>query len=96
MLHPYDTDTGHGRLIGTEDKTMRTLLIPPSFLAVFAVIIFAVGWLITNAMQQAPDSVSQPSRSTFTSWYETMPVHQSVPEPSKTATREYYDEIGEF
>lgn len=75
---------------------MRTLLIPPSFLTVFAVTIFAVGWLITNAMPQATGPVSQPSRSAFTSWYETMPAYQSAHEPSKAVTREYYDEIGEF
>lgn len=72
---------------------MRTLLIAPSFLAVFAGAVIALSLLISNGGTMSPNTGMMPSRDSFTSWYETMPVKRKIVNPSKAAARESVDEL---
>lgn len=73
---------------------MRTLLIAPSFLTVFVISVFSVGWLITSGGQGSPNTGAMPSRAAFTAWADTMPVHRSWMDPSRAAAKESVDELG--
>lgn len=73
---------------------MRTLLIVPSFLSLFAAVMLGVALLISFGGQSENNAV--PPRHAFTSWYETMPAHRPTPNPSKAAARESVDELAYY
>jgi hypothetical protein len=76
---------------------MRTLLIAPTFVAVFAAALVSLGWLIASSDGgPSPNFGALPSRGSFTAWYETMPAKQPVVDPSTAAARERMNELGTF
>lgn len=76
---------------------MRTLLIAPSFLAVFTAVIVSVGWLIAAGGDSAiPDYSAMPSREAFFAWSEHFPFEKSVAGRISETAREWLEELGQF
>ena len=74
---------------------MRTFLIAPSFMAVFSVAVFSVGWLIsTGENSLSPNLGAMPERASFTAWHETMPAKRAAFDASLGAASEHAYELG--
>jgi hypothetical protein len=77
--------------------TMRTLLIAPSFLAVFAAVLVSLGWLIASSDGgPSPNFGALPPRGSFAAWHETMPAQRPFVDPATAAARERMNELGQF
>lgn len=58
---------------------MRTLLIAPSFLAVYAAIVLSLAWLISaSSDSSSPESGNFPSRAAFADWNRQMPIGRRI------------------
>ena len=58
---------------------MRTLLIVPSFLMIFAAVVMSLGWLISAAGDMSvSDTRNFPSREAFMSWNKQMPFDRRI------------------
>lgn len=76
---------------------MRTLLIAPSFMAVFAVAIVSIGWLImAGGDNTIPDYSAMPSRDAFFAWAEQYPTKKPISEQLSETVREQLEELGQF
>ncbi len=64
---------------------MRTLLIAPSFLVAYAVVVLSLGWLITaGGGTNSPNSGSYPSRAAFATWNLQMPMSRAITDHAAT------------
>lgn len=76
---------------------MRTLLIAPSFMAVFAVALVSLGWLIASSNGgPSPNFGALPDRGSFEAWHETMPAQRPFVDPATAAARERMNELATF
>ena len=83
-----------GRLI-SEDKILRTLLIAPTFLAVFGIAIFSVGWLITTGGEDPSNSGAMPPPP-LAAWLQTLEAQQKARDPGSAELHERIEELGQY
>ena len=73
---------------------MRTFLIAPSFMAVFAVTIFSVGWLLAVAGgTTSPNLGNMPSTEAFAAWHSNMPIAGQTGDPVDEVLHERTEEV---
>lgn len=72
---------------------MRTLLIAPSFLAVFSVAIFSLGWLVIQGLDAAAINGSNPPPWAFTGWAHNYPSRPAIIAHGNSAIHDQIDEL---
>lgn len=72
---------------------MRTLLIVPSFLMIFAAVVMSLAWLISaGGNSTLSETRNFPSRAAFTSWNKQMPIGRRILESDLAEEDEHMEE----